>query len=753
MDARNNELPVKSEYTYATGEAPSIGVAAVLGTLRRKWRYPAVGGTIGLALAVCYLALTPTLYKSSARILLDLSVDRYLKSNKIVDEPIFDDTQIGSQIYILSSESVILPVVRSMNLTHDSEFVGSPKVDRSRIVDRISNMINALKQFIGWDDNAHATVDPEAIAEQRAVESFFERLSVYREDVPNVINVTFSSEDPNKAAKIANAISDSYISNVLEAKLKSTKLVSQWLQDRMMELKTQASEADRALQDYKIAHNLVDTGKGLLSSEQLSDLNAKLANARIAVAEAKSRVDGINTEGKRGATATDALTNGAKAGVTLNNSDIVKLRSEYRDVAAKATELEGSLGRGHAAVIKLHKKMDDLRASIRDQEQLIADSYANEYQMAKARESELAAAVAQLVGEAGTSSQAQVTVRELESSSDALRALYNTFLQKYKEINTVQNESIPVESARIITRAAPPLHKSSKKGAAVVVGSTMLGLLLGAGAAVSREWAAGVFRTPKEVEHATGIRCDVLPMVTAGRGRTASLVEEFVLEAPYARFTESLRNVKALIDDAQLAHGVKVIGVVSSVPKEGKTTVASNLAALMVASSGARTLLIDSDVHLRLLSARLAPDARVGLIEALLDPSRLDVLVSKRQRSGVDFLPCVLPTCLPNAAELLGSPRMGDLLAAARRAYDYIVIEIAPIMSVVDIKKIERYIDRFVLVVEWGQTKRSVVLEALSETQNIRERVLGIALNKADPVALLSMEAYKGNKFRDYYQD
>jgi len=196
-----------------------------------------------------------------------------------------------------------------------------------------------------------------------------------------------------------------------------------------------------------------------------------------------------------------------------------------------------------------------------------------------------------------------------------------------------------------------------------------------------------------------------------------------------------------------------VIGVVSSVPKEGKTTIAANLAALMIASSGARTLIIDGDVHLRLLTAKLAPDAREGLIEALVDPSRLATLVSKRKRSGLDVLPCALSTRLSNAAELLGSPEMEQLLATARKTYDYIVIEIAPIMSVVDLKMIGRFIDRFVFVVEWGQTKRSLVLEALSEAEIVRERLIGIVLNKADPFALRSIEAYKGKKFRDYYRE
>src|SRR5262249_39108267 len=155
--------------------------------------------------------------------------------------------------------------------------------------------------------------------------------------------------------------------------------------------------------------------------------------------------------------------------------------------------------------------------------------------------------------------------------------------QKFKEINTIQSETIPVQNARILARATPQ-YKSSKKATVVLAGSIVFGLFLGAGAAVGREWAAGVFRTPKAVEQATDIRCVMLPMVKTNGERTASFqggaksvpVEEFVLDAPYSRFTETLRNVKALINTGQLVDGVKVIGVVSSVPKEGKTTIAAN---------------------------------------------------------------------------------------------------------------------------------------------------------------------------------
>ena len=96
---------------------------------------------------------------------------------------------------------------------------------------------------------------------------------------------------------------------------------------------------------------------------------------------------------------------------------------------------------------------------------------------------------------------------------------------------------------------------------------------------------------------------------------------------------------------------------------------------------------------------------------------------------------------------------MEQVLDAARKDYEYIIIEIPPIMSVVDVKMIERFIDRFIFIAEWGVTKRSLVQEALSESEVIRERLLGVILNKADPAELRRIEAYKGKRFTDYYEE
>src|SRR5262249_9362572 len=138
-----------------------------------------------------------------------------------------------------------------------------------------------------------------------------------------------------------------------------------------------------------------------------------------------------------------------------DNDVITKLRAQYLDLGVAANEMESRVGPDHKAVLKLRQRMDKLRAAIRDETERIASAYPTEHELAKARYDELAAAFAELTGEASSNSHAQVTLRELESSAEALRNLYNSSLQKFNEISKVQPQSISIQDARIITRAAP----------------------------------------------------------------------------------------------------------------------------------------------------------------------------------------------------------------------------------------------------------------------------------------------------------
>src|SRR5262245_13767531 len=156
MDARSTEPTLQMDAEYAPEPASGLGARSIFGQaeiidiLRRGWRFPLYGFLIGLALAASYFVLVSVPYKASARILIDRSLNRYLQTSKIIDQPTFDEPEIASQVYVLSSDVVILPVVRSLKLTEDSEFVGSRGSAPSPGVFTAAKEM--LKWIIGWSD-------------------------------------------------------------------------------------------------------------------------------------------------------------------------------------------------------------------------------------------------------------------------------------------------------------------------------------------------------------------------------------------------------------------------------------------------------------------------------------------------------------------------------------------------------------------------------------------------------------------------
>src|SRR5262249_2604227 len=351
-----------------------------------------------------------TPYKSSARILVDRSVNRYLQTTKIAEQPTFDEGEIGSQVYVLSSDSVIVPVVRALGLTRDWEFVGPPKMGVARLSDYLGDLKRLFLKSGEVDDR-------EAALERAAAEAVVKRLTVTREDVANVINVAFESDDKFKAANIANAIADMYITTSMDAKLQSTRVASHWLQERLVELKKQVGDADKALEEFRTANNLKAGASGP-NAELRASLNTQLTQAQIATAEAKSRLERIQKGSLDEVTSivgADALNNSARSGVinfALNNSDLVRMRSQHRNASAKLAEVTARVGNQHEIAVKLQRQVSDLKAAIQAEERRIADAYVNEYSVAAAREAELSASIAKLFG----GSDATNELRELESA-------------------------------------------------------------------------------------------------------------------------------------------------------------------------------------------------------------------------------------------------------------------------------------------------------------------------------------------------
>jgi succinoglycan biosynthesis transport protein ExoP len=711
-------------------------VADLVGIARRGWFYIAAGTIVGLFAAYAVLSNLAPLYKASSRIAFERTLSRYLQSNKITNEPLIDDGDTLGQIYVISSESIVLPVVTALSLTSDPEFVGE---GAGSLGSRIRGLFRTAAHAVGLKEQVRQEVPTRESLEKAAVDRVLRNLSVTREDVASVINVAFYSKDPAKASTIANAVVDTYLEAGIAGKVKSTKIAGKVVQERVDELKRQAGDAERALLEYKIAHNL--NSRGGAAAEQIATLQSHLTAARVAMAEAKARMERVASAGGENSFVPD-------------DGLISRLRSQLSDLSVRANDFENRVGKDHIAAVKVRNQMKELREAIVNEQQRISGSFTKDYELARSRYDEISATMTRLIGEEGANSDTQAKVRELESAADTLRTQYNRAVQQLSEMGKVEAQPSVAPDAIVLMRASPPTQtEASKKRLLILAGGSVLGFLLGGCFVLLRDFPFGVFRTSQQVTDVTGVFCAVLPKIESAEEQAAVKSGEYAINAPYSRFVETLRSIWALINVAQQKSDAKVICVLSSVPGEGKTTVATNLAAHFARHSTTRVLLIDADLHHPSLTERVAPEAKVGLKEALAEPRDLSKFVIRKERLNLDVLPCAISERVPNAAELLGTREMGQLVDTAREAYDLVIIEVPPMAAVVDYKMIARHCDRFVFVVEWGKTSQRMVLECLHDASAFLDRIACIVLNKVDPSSLRSIERYKGERFRDYYRD
>jgi succinoglycan biosynthesis transport protein ExoP len=741
--------------------------------LRRQYRVIALATLLIIALAAVYVLTARPSYTASAMLMIDSKrVQLFQPQSMFSDLPV-DASTVESQVEVLKSDTVALAVIKKLNLLDDPEFVGPA-----------GGLIGSL--FSLFDFFGSKAPSSEFALTRHAVEVFQHRLGVRRIGLTYVIQISFRSYNPDRAAQIANAIADAYIDDQLESKYQAARRAGVWLQQRLRELRDQASTAERAVVAFKNSNNMVDAGGRTINEQQLAELNSQLVLAQSQTAEARARLDRVQAVLK--SNSPEATVTGTVAD-TLKNDVIIKLRTQYLEMARREVDWATRYGANHLAVVNLRNQMQELQNSIRDELKRIAEGYKSDFEIAKQHEASVQKQLDDAVTQSQVTGKAQVTLRDLESSAQSYRALYDNFLQRYME--SVQQQSFPITEARVISAASRPLTPSNPRTRLILMVASAIGVAFGIAAGAWRDLADRVYRTRHQVEERLGTECIALvpklkesvrkhgksfatiigreasgPQKDQTRvgGRDVPLAKQVKLieprhrtieqmpeiftmiqDAPFSAFAESIRAIKLAIDLNQSDTGCKIIGLTSSIPNEGKSTIAVALARL-TAQTGARTLLIDCDLKNPSLSRSVAPKTSIGLVEILGDQAMpqkavLQKTVLEDPATGMQFLPASTRGRLAHSSEILGAVQMRRLFESLRSEYEYIFADFSPLMPIVDVRAATHLVDGYIYVIEWGKTRIDHVEHALNSARGVYEHLLGVVLNKVD---LRSVGRYDG---------
>ena len=718
--------------------SPADLFAAALRFVRREFLVILSIVPLTLGLAIAYLYTTPPLYAAKAIILIDTGRVQVFKQS-ILGDGLPNPAVVYSQIEILKSESFALSVIKSLHLDQDPEFIGPNR----------GLMSAAIRYPLSLLHLRTSASDPEPAL--RALEVFEKQLTVGSVAGTYVIEVDFQSFNPERAAEIANAVVNAFILDQVQAKYQTIGTATAWLQERLNELRAQASAAERAVVEYKTKNNIVDSGGGhLMNEQQLTELSTALGKARADTVEAQARLNRVSqilNSGDLDPSAAEVAT----VADALHSEVITKYRVQYLDLSQREVILSAKIGHDHLAMVNLRNQMREIRRSIFDELKRIAAAYQSDYDIAKARESSLEKSLASTVAGSQTTNKAQIELRQLESAAQSYRALYDNFQQRYTD--SVQQQSFPIPEARAIAPAFAPSVPSSPKSFRILAIATLGGLALGLGLGMLREISDRVFRTSGQVELRLRTECvAMVPLIEPSAQDTAASkaaakrpaartispnvhLLRYVVDSPLSQFAESIRAIKVTADLSGGSKSNRVIGITSSLPSEGKSTIAASLAQLC-AHSGARAILVDCDLRRRSLSDDLAPNATAGIIDVLTEAASLDEVIWSDPLTNLSFLPAVVRSRLTHTSEVLASVGMKRLFARLRESHDYVIVDLSPLAPVVDVRAATHLVDTYLFVVEWGKTNIEVVERALNAARGVYDNLLGVILNKVDFVRL-----------------
>lgn len=725
----------------------------LISIMRRRMKLLLVVVTVIPVLTALYVSFLPKQYAAESRLLIEAQRERVLGIEAIVPGLSGDSNTVQTEAEFIASRDIAIKTVNALGLRNDPEFnpllakhgeVHWTTRFRDALPEEIADRLDPVLRWIGGEeypqsDGAARSVDvpPDELA--LVTDEFLSKLSVEASRFARVITIRFRSTSPETAAKIANGVADTYLRDIRDRAEAALRRASLFLTDRVSGLRQNVIESEQKLEQFRRENGLVETGGATLLLQQITHLNEQLIAAETSRAEIEARYSQVRalTGQREGLESLEAV---------LHSDVIAALRTQETQLRRSIAELATQYQPKYPALVQARDQLADVQRLIRAEVDRIVQSLRNDVQIAQVREANLSAAIRRLQSKLEGQADAEATLRSFQSEVEASRDLYELILTRLKETN-VQDESANAPEARIISRAVTPQTAVAPRRGIAVLASVLGAMVIGCFLILIIEFAIRGFKTSQQLELATGL--PVLAQIPLNPDIKQSMpLHRLVAERPGSSVTQALRRLRTTITlSLGETDASRVILVTSTISSEGKSSVVEGLASLS-AQAGRRVLVIDADMQNPTLHTRFGMSNFVGLSEVLTGAVGLDDAIEFDATTGLYFM--ARGHSVPNPDDLLGSDAMDTLLRTARRQFDLVIIDTAPVSSVGDALIVTPRVDGVLFVVEWERTHREMVIQSLRDIYEIGENVLGLVLTKVD-VRVQSFDS--GTEYYYYGQD
>jgi capsular exopolysaccharide synthesis family protein len=669
-----------------------------------KHRWLILGAVVVfLCLGAAVTFLTTPIYRASTTLQINRDAPNVTNVQDVEPAAGNGDAEFyQTQYELLRSRTLAERVASTLALQDNASFVSA---------DTVSPWTRVRRMLFGSaprDDAAPAAV---AVRAKRAADIVLGNLNVEPVRRSSIVKVSFDSPDRALAAKIANAVADSYIAISLERRYDASAYARSFLQDRLQELKKKLEESEKGLVAYAEQQNIVGDG----SKQTLAQTNLESASADLA----KATTDRLRAELLwQQAESSDGL----GLPQILEDKSIQALRASRADLAAQYQDKLAFFKPAYPEMKRLQSQIDEIDRQINDAVSVVKTSIKAEYDAAVSNEKSLTDQLEKLKGDVTDAQNRNIQYTILQREVDTNRQLYDSLLQRYKEIGVAGG--VGSNNISIVDTAAQP-DAPYKPNLPRNLGLALaLGLLAGVGAAFAREQLDDTFKSPEDLEENLGLPLLGMIPLSENAEDHAKLLDD-----PKSEISEAYRSLRTAVQFSTTTGFPRSLLITSSRPSEGKSTTAVMLARNF-ADLGMRVLLIDADLRKPSLHKHLNASTEVGLSNCLTGATPPPHAF---QKTVVPRLTLITAGPLPpNPVELLAGSKMLSLLTVAAEEYDLVIVDSPPVAGLADAPILASMMVGTMLVVDGSATRRAIAKATLKRLYFARAQMIGVVLNKLD---------------------
>ncbi len=665
-------------------------------------------------------------YTAKSLIMIENRLDPGPELRALITNMRVDTTLILSEAEVLKSRSLARKIIERLDLMNDPEFNPRLRFKEQHPVEKLMQKTaedqDSNFKSLSIYDTTNNSQAPKIMAEDMGVVVNRFLKGLYARPIPGsfVLQIEYTSEDPEKSALIANAIVDTYIAQRLDIKFKATKKLSDWLDDRLENLRNQVRQSEAAVEEYREANNLISGARSEITAQQLSELNSQLVLAKTKKAEAEANLKQIKNwikDPSKVETTAQALTSGIIQNLKVSETSLLR----------QISEMSERYGEQHPSMIKTRAELEEIREKLREEMRIIAGGLEATVHVAEARFFALSESINEIEAVRQIENKANIQLRELEREAASNRMIFDTFLETYKKSD--EQEKLQEAEARVISYATVPRHASYPNKPLFLSLTAAASFFIGIALALLIEKLDNAFRTSSQLEDQIGFPCfGVIPEAQKVKKMP---IGDYVMTKPASNIAEAVRTLRMVLNlrSKNVEDRPKVITITSSLPGEGKTTLSSWMARV-TAKSGERVIVIDCDLRRPNLHNAFGEKPEVTLVEYLVGKATLKQAVHKDPQSGAHVL---FARSVPNnALDLIGTAKMSKLIESLKLEYDLVILDSPACLAVSDARILAAQSDQTLFAVSWNDTPKEVVSAGVKQFVDFGYDSLAFVLTNVD---------------------